>query len=82
MMSLSFIFHFIYWDTWNFFPCCLKANEKGGKSVVEMCCRNLQGLYPKPSAHISVILLFLLQMIIANSAMKGGGIWSASKESD
>lgn len=21
-----------------FFPYCLKANEKGGKSVLEMCC--------------------------------------------
>lgn len=59
---------------------CLKENGKGGKSMVEMCCQNLQRLYPQPSAHISVILLFLMQMITSNSAMKGGSIWSASKE--
>lgn len=82
MISFSFIFHFIYWDTWNISPCCLKANEKGGKSVVELCCQNLQGPYAQSSAHINMILLFLLQMITAHPAMKGGGPWLASKESD
>lgn len=71
MISFFFIFHFIYGDSWNIPPSLifpptppmLKSKWKGGKSVVEMCCQDLQGWYPQFSAHISVILLFLFRWL-------------------